>query len=490
MKKLSQLLKSLTTVTADLDVPINGLALDSRLVKKNDLFIAHKGSHLDGRQFIDDAVGNGAAAIVAEAHSDTHPYHLRNTIPVILIPALHKYIGTIAAEFYDHPADKLSVVGITGTNGKTSSAYFTAQALQELGVKCGVIGTLGKGIYGNVKFGSLTTPDAITLQQTFAEFVHEHAKVVAMEVSSHSIEQQRISGVPFEVSIFTNLTQDHLDYHGDMQTYGAVKKRLFESNATKNAVINVDDQFGNEIYRELHTTKNSYPCSLNSTNKNLPNAIVAEHIVSNANGIKAMITTPWGAGELQTKLVGEFNLSNVLGVLAALCVMGYPLQDVLRALSKLNSVPGRMQSFTTAEGVLIVVDYAHTPDALEKVLMTLRKHSHKKLLCLFGCGGDRDKGKRPIMAQIAEKNADIIYVTDDNPRHEKSADIIADILKGFNTQEKVNVLADRAMAIKEIIRAAQPGDCVLIAGRGGEIYQQVGDDKIPFCDDEKVKEML
>lgn len=489
--KLSKLLYHIYDSNLYNDVDISGLTLDSREVKPGDLFFACKGTQLDGRDYIDDAIKNGAAAILSEVESATTPMQTKNNVPIFPVRDLHQIIGRVAENFYNAPTKKLKIVGITGTNGKTSCSYFIAQALQQVNIPCGVIGTLGNGMYGDIKPGKLTTPDAITLHALFADFVKEHAKVVAMEASSHSIEQGRINGIEFEVGVFTNLTRDHLDYHGTMEAYGAAKKKLFDNPLTKSAVINADDDFGNVLLKTaVHSNAFAY-----TTNKKLelPDSIpiiYADKLQLDLSGIRAHVVSPWGKGELYAPLIGKFNVSNVLAALTTLCLLEVPFDEALKSLNHLSPVPGRMQTIGGKEKPLVVVDYAHTPDALEKVLNALREHCEGKLYCLFGCGGDRDKGKRPLMAKIAEQYADVVMVTDDNPRTEDPEQIVADIVQGFAKPDKIIIQHDRSKAIEDIIQYAQTGDCVLIAGKGAETYQQIGKEKLPFSDVEKVKKYL
>lgn len=489
---LSKLLNPLYDATIYNDPLITGLSLDSRKVKPGDLFFAYNGTQLDGRIFIDEAIEKGAVAILAEVDSKEETFHLKKNVPIFPIDQLKGRIGEIASIFYGHPSKKLKIIGITGTNGKTSCSYFIAESLHQLKKKCAVIGTLGSGLYGEIEPGSLTTPDPIELHALFAKFVEQEVKIVAMEVSSHSLDQGRINAIKFAVSIFTNLTHDHLDYHGTMEAYGAAKKKLFDKSLTKNAIINVDDPFGKELFESLDR-KDSFAYTLNKNfekNINLNALIYADQVELNQTGIRAQINSPWGKGVLQAPLMGQFNLHNMLATLATLNLLKIPFNDSLNALSHLSPVPGRMQTLGGNNQPLVVVDYAHTPDALEKALIALRAHCEGKLLCLFGCGGDRDRGKRPLMAKIAETYSDSVMVTDDNPRTEDPTQIVADIMAGFNAPEKIIVQHDRSRAIHDIIHSATVGDVVLIAGKGAEQFQQLGNQKIPFSDVEKVRENL
>lgn len=486
---LSILLQDIRHIPSQADLSVKGLALDSRSVQSGDLFLACKGSHSDGRKFIHQAIENGASAVVAEKDSARPDYYLEGSVPVFSIQDLNHKISEIAARFYGNPGQSLEIVGITGTNGKTSCSHFIGAILHYLAKSCGVMGTLGHGLYGDIKPGFLTTPDAITVQKTLAEFLIEGATHVAMEVSSHSIDQGRVHHVPFTVGVFTNLTRDHLDYHGTMEAYGAAKAKLFDNPQLRFAVINIDDPFGLQLIQAIGTHKQVFGYSCSADDKQVYDfpLIHSTKIYLDSFGIRAHISTPWGEGELRTCLIGQFNVSNLLAVLTTLCVLNIPLQRVLEAISVLQPVSGRMQTFGGVDNKpLVVVDYSHTPDSLEKALAALRLHCHGSLYCLFGCGGDRDSGKRPMMAKISEKMADFVIVTDDNPRTEDPKIIVADIMKGFSVPDKVIVQHDRSKAIRDVIQYAKQGDCVLIAGKGAETYQQVGEQKIPFSDIDQV----
>ena len=482
MTQLSMLIQGLYDLPNQADCDITGLTLDSRMLQPGELFLACQGTQQDGRKFINDAVQKGAKAILAEATEDQLYFH--DNIPVIPIKNLNHQISEIAARFYGHPAKSLNIIGVTGTNGKTSCSHFIAQALQQLTIPCGIIGTLGTGLYGALKGGSLTTPDAVTLQKTFAEFLNKGIQHVAMEVSSHSIDQGRVENVPFIAGVFTNLTRDHLDYHGTMEAYGAAKRKLFENPLLQYSVINNDDAYGQQMLAML-PQQNKFTYGVKNKS-----AVSANHIALDLSGIRAHVTSLWGEGQLQVGLIGQFNLHNILAVMTTLCLLKIPFETVLQSLSALSPVPGRMQTLGGKEKPLVVVDYSHTPDSLEKALSALRPHCQGRLYCVFGCGGDRDRGKRPIMAKIAEQYADVVIVTDDNPRTEDPAQIAAEIMQGFSTSNQVILQHDRSKAIRDVIQYAQAGDCILIAGKGAETYQQIGDKKIPFSDIEKVKESL
>lgn len=485
--QLSELLCAIRKIPDRANISVKGLCLDSRLVQKGEVFLACKGTQMHGERFLPNAIAQGASAVLVEAESPDLPVYFQGEIPIIPIERLHAKVSELAACFYHNPAQALKMIGVTGTNGKTSTTHFLAEALQQLLYPCGIIGTLGNGIYGNIKPGSLTTPDAITLQKTFAEFLQQGVKYVAMEVSSHSLEQSRVAAVPFKVGVFTNLTQDHLDYHQTMAAYGAAKRKLFESSLTQFAVINNDDPFGRELIATLPNKNNILAYGIQKSSQ--VEGVYAEHIQLK-NGVGAHVVTPWGEGELETQLIGQFNLSNVLAVLAILGLLDISFSKALESLKYLTPVPGRMQTLGGGEQPLVIVDYSHTPDALEKALQALKPHCEGRLICVFGCGGDRDRTKRPLMAAIAERYADQVIVTDDNPRTEDPAQIVADIMRGFTSPTKIIVQHDRSKAINNSIQYATRGDCVLIAGKGAETYQQIGDIKIPFSDVEQVREIM
>lgn len=487
---LSELLPHCSSVSLPpADVVINGLAIDSREVQPGGVFIAYPGLNADGRHFIYDAVERGAIAILAEA-ADFIPPQI--PVPLILIENLAAQLSLLAARFYQYPAKQLAVIGVTGTNGKTSCTQFIARALTRLNKPCGVIGTLGYGFPGYLTTHSYTTPDALQTQKIAAELAANSAQAIAMEVSSHALAQDRVSAIDFHTAVFTNLTHDHLDYHGSMENYAQAKRRLFESSGLRYAVINVDDPFGVQLAKEFADKLTVYTYGLEHS---LPSIARAEAIsVRNINftaaGLSAEVTTPWGMGVLQSSLLGKFNLSNLLAVLAVLCIQGVTLEQALQQLSLLTGVPGRMQTLGGGVKPLVVIDYAHTPDALQQVVTALRAHCQGRLWCVFGCGGNRDRAKRSLMGYIAQQYADQIILTDDNPRHEAASQIIADIMQGISANACVVIEHDRRRAIEHALACAKPEDIVLIAGKGHETYQQIGDEKLPFSDEVEVKLLL
>lgn len=489
---LSKLLEQILPIPSSADRDIRGMTLDSRLIQKNDLFFAICGSQLDGRQYISEAITRGATVVLTDANHHTS-ITWQHDIPVIPIPSLKQHVGPLAARFYDYPSKLLRMAGVTGTNGKTTCCHFLGQILPSLGLPCGIIGTLGNGFYGELGSPGLTTPDAVNLQRTLREFANKGSKAVAMEVSSHSIDQGRINGTEFEVGLFTNLTQDHLDYHGTMEAYASVKHRFLSESLTKQIIINMDDPKARTWVDDLANCKPTYGYSLNSDSFVLSSKIpmtYADNIRSSLTGIDAYVRSPWGEGDLTVPLIGQFNLSNALAVLTVLCVYGLPFETICHHIKHLKSVPGRMQMLGGKNKPLAIVDYCHTPDALKNALQALRTHSQGKIICVFGAGGDRDHGKRPLMAEMVERYADRIIVTNDNPRNESASEIAKQIMKGFSHPEQVTIELNRSKAIGKSIQWASVNDCVLIAGKGAERYQQIGNEKIPFDDVEVVLSYL
>ncbi len=468
--------------------PITGLSLDSRSVNCGDLFFALAGQHTHGAAYIEIALQKGAVAIVQEVSPDSDPNPttewLAQETPCVKIPNLNQRVGEIAARFYKFPAQHLTIMGVTGTNGKTSTTHFISQLLQKQEVVCGLIGTLGYGLYGQLQTATHTTPNPIQLQQQLAHFHSRSISHVAMEVSSHALDQGRTNGVTFSTAIFTNLSRDHLDYHGNMLEYGKAKQRLFMQPTLKTAIINQDDPFGQHLLGNLPT----HVVPLTYSQEHSQSSVYARVLKRDQEGYHLKIHSLWGEGECHLPLLGKFNVSNVLGSLTTLLKLGYPFKQVLAHLSQLQAVQGRMERIIYPPYPTIVVDYAHTPDALQKTLSALRQHCTGQLWCIFGCGGERDRGKRPLMGQIAQQQADKVILTDDNPRHEHSQTIIDEIRKGC--LHPTAIIPERAQAIRYAIQQANPNDLILIAGKGHENYQQIGDQKIPFSDSQFVKDLL
>ncbi len=458
-------------------IVVSGLALDSRRVRRGDAFFALRGSHGHGIAFAAGAVQRGAQVVLAEAPAiDTPPLE----VPLLWVDDLREQVGEIAARFHERPAEALRIVGVTGTNGKTSCVQLLAQALSLLGHRAASIGTLGAGLHGALREGERTTPDALAVQQLLADFRDAGATHVAMEVSSHALEQGRVAAVEFEVAAFTNLTRDHLDYHGSMQAYGAAKAKLFAWPSLQAVVINLDDPFGRNLLAQLPA---GVPPLRFSMADDAEAEVAASAIVTSAAGLTFRLRTPWGTRMLTSRLLGRFNVANLLAVVACLGALGEPFERVVAAVERLQPVPGRMSRLGGEHGLpLVVVDYAHTPDALEQALAALRAHCAGRLLCVFGCGGERDAGKRPLMGAIAARMADVAIVTDDNPRGEDGDAIVAQIVAGMAAARAMTVERDRARAIAQALQLAQPGDVLLIAGKGHESYQEGPAGKHPFDD--------
>lgn len=484
--KISQLLKDIIPVASDNDPAVTGLCSDSRQLQPGNCFFALKGYHQDGRNYIQNAIQEGACAVIVDQEA---PFNEEVAVPVFTIPGLTSKLGEIAARFYNRPSDQMIMIGVTGTNGKTSISQYIAKSLEMAGTSCGILGTLGYGFPNKLTPSNHTTSDALSLQKQLAELHDQGAVAIAMEVSSHALEQYRTGGIVFDIGIFTNLTRDHLDFHGSMENYGAAKKKLFYSKGLKNAIINVDDAFGEQLAKELKNKVNLYTYGLEASSLSEP-SVHASQINLNAKGITAKIISPWGEGQLRSRLLGRFNLSNLLAVLSTLCLLEVPFHTALEYLSQLQNVPGRMQVFGGGKSPTVVVDYAHTPDALQQVLTALREHTHGTLWCLFGCGGDRDKGKRPEMGQIAERYSDQLIITDDNPRTEDPSVIVSEIMSGLLCPWAAEIEHDRGAAIAHVISCAQPGDVVLVAGKGHETYQIIGEEKFPFSDSEHIQSQL
>ncbi|MEO6925824.1 MAG: UDP-N-acetylmuramoyl-L-alanyl-D-glutamate--2,6-diaminopimelate ligase [Rhodanobacter sp.] len=462
---------------------VSGLCLDSRQVRRGDAFFALRGSHDHGIKFAAGAVQRGARVVLAEAPAPEHFEH--PDAPLLWIENLHDQVGEIAARFHDRPSESMRMIGVTGTNGKTSCVQLLAQALTLLGHRAASIGTLGAGVHGQLHEGERTTPDAISVQALLAKFRDAEVTHVAMEVSSHALAQSRVGAVDFEIAAFTNLTRDHLDYHGSMEAYGAAKARLFAWPGLQTAVINVDDAFGRELVANLPADVRAlrFSVATDSAADDSEAEIAASGIVTTGEGLVFQLRSPWGIRTLHSHLLGRFNVANLLAVIGCLGALGEPFERIVKVVEQLQPVNGRMSRLGGLNGMpLVVVDYAHTPDALEQVLTALRAHCVGKLICVFGCGGERDAGKRPLMGAIAARLADVAIVTDDNPRGEDGDAIVAQIVAGMSAAAAMAVERDRAQAITNALALARAGDVVLLAGKGHETYQDGAAGKRPFDD--------
>ncbi len=417
-------------------VVLDSMTADSRKVAAGSLFLAYPGEKSDGRDFIAQAIAQGAAAVIWEQQG--YAWNPQWDLPNLSVNDLKRQAGYIADGFYSRPSSHLWMIGVTGTNGKTSCSHWLAQAFDAVGRKSAVVGTLGNG-FVNISQHALstainTTPDPIILHGMLADYLGRGAKTVAMEVSSHGLEQGRVNGVHFDVAVFTNLTRDHLDYHGDMASYAAAKRKLFDWDGLSCAVLNIDDAFGGQLAQELKEQGQdvlTYGLDAGEVN--------GRALRFSALGMTMHVTTPYGDAEVSAPVFGRFNAYNLLAVLASLLASDVPLADAVAALAGLKPVPGRMQTYGGNKTPLVVVDYAHTPDALENVLSSLKEQHPARLVCVFGCGGDRDAGKRPLMGEVAARLADFTIVTSDNPRSEQAAVIIEAITAGIDDPAKYTV---------------------------------------------------
>ena len=486
---LSQLLEGMAEAPP---LPVADITTDSRSVGRGDVFLACQGATRHGMAFLDQVIEAGAAAVVWDGHPSVARPRKRR-VPVIEVPGLGSRLGDIANRFFDAPSQHLTISGITGTNGKTTVAWLLAQCLRHTGRSCGYVGTLGAGIDETGLQAGLTTPACIDLHRRLAGFRAAGANRAALEVSSHGLQQRRVDGIRFVSAIFTNLSRDHIDYHGDMQRYGETKASFVLREDIPHHIINIDDPFG-LVLAERGRQNGVDPIVVSTVAAKTENfnAYLGLRIVArNDAGMSVNALSSWGDATFRLPLVGDFNVTNAALVLAQLLCWGVPLPDAAAALSRAAPPPGRLQRVigdTNPEQPAVYVDYAHTPAGLEAVLQALRPHSAGKLWCVFGCGGDRDRGKRRIMGATVSALADCPVVTSDNPRSESPASIIAEILGGM--AEGVTAIEERAAAIAYAIDNAGPEDIVLIAGKGHETVQVIGDRSLPFSDYAVARERL
>ena len=497
-RRLADLTAGLIDVPAE--ILVRDLTLDSRAASPGSLFLACRGRTHHGLRFATQAVARGARAVLYEAADEVSDDLLRplgspgGEVYVAAVPHLSQHVGTIADRFFGAPSQSLTVAGITGTNGKTTCAWLLAQALQHSNRPAAYIGTLGFGVPPSVTPTEHTTPDAVSVHRQLAELRQAGAECVCMEVSSHALDQGRVAAVRFNTAAFTNLTRDHLDYHGTMQAYGAAKARLFDWPSLTCRVINIDDAFGASLAaqpssaRLVITTRAARALPAEFVTAQFVRAIAVR---PESTGLTIRIESSWGDASLAVPLIGEFNVDNVLTVLAVLLAWNLPLAQAVAALASCRAPSGRMELFGGgASSPLAIVDYAHTPDALAKALQAARLHCRGELRVVFGCGGDRDPGKRPQMGRVAESLADDVIITDDNPRTEDPARIISDILGGLRDRQSALVEHDRAKAIRTAVQRSRADDVVLIAGKGHEDYQIIGTQRRAFSDQAVVSDAL
>ena len=493
--------RSLAELTAGLvDVPasivVTDVTIDSRAASPGALFLACRGRTHHGLEFAKQAVARGARAVLYESADARGVPDFGSEIFVAAVPDLSRHVGTIADRFFGSPSQAITVAGITGTNGKTTCAYLLAQALSFLGKPAAYAGTLGFGLPGALTPSEHTTSDAVTVHRRLDQLRAQGAGYVCMEVSSHALDQDRVAGVRFHTAVFTNLTRDHLDYHGTMESYAAAKALLFAWSSLVLRIINIDDAFGNKLAarsseaRLVVTSRHPFLPADAVPQARTAEFVRATSVRAQSAGLTIGIHSSWGDGELVVPLIGDFNVDNVLTVLAVLLAGDIPLAEAGRALAQCKPPSGRMERFGGGAKPLAIVDYAHSPDALAKALRAARNHCSGKLHVVFGCGGDRDAGKRPQMGAIAAELADELVITDDNPRTEDPQRIVADIRAGVAAKHAVHIEHDRRRAIQFALARAVAGDVVVIAGKGHEDYQIIGTQKRPFSDKCVVSEVL
>jgi len=482
--RLSELLVGYEIVN---EVEVTQLTLDSHDVMSGSVFFALAGSQYHGLQFAKQALEQGAVAIIYDpAQQGSEIATGLAGFNLVAVRSLSEKLGAIVARFYADPSAHLNVIGITGTNGKTSCSQFLAQVVKS----CGIIGTLGWGVYPNLQRTGNTTPDALTVQKILAQFVNQAIANVAIEVSSHGLEQGRVNAIKFSGAVFNNLSRDHLDYHGTMERYFQAKLALFRWSTLKFAVVNLDDAYAERVLDAISSKVKVVTYSLLNRRCQSGQTLHVQNINYSLQGICCDVIWQSQREQLQIAVLGAFNLQNVLSVFGCLLAQGKSLQECIKLIQGIEAVEGRMECFGGQHGKpLVVVDYAHTPDALAKVLRTLRAHCSARLKLVFGCGGDRDKGKRAQMGQIAEQLADDIIITDDNPRFESSDEIIEQIMTGIKSVN-VPIIHDRQAAIQQSIALSSSEDIVLIAGKGHETYQSIQGKNLPFSDRTIVKDVL
>ena len=480
--KLAKLLSPwVATSLPDLD--ISGLHNDSREVKPGYLFFAYPGAAADGRLFLLQASLAGAVAVVYEPENLPASVVFPNNIPCLAVPQLGKQLAAIASRFYNYPSRSLSVTGVTGTNGKTTIAYQLAQAYGLLGQKAAYVGTIGHGDVQYLQPLLNTTPGALCLQKFLHEYQQNGVRQVCMEVSSHALSQGRVDNVDFSQAIYTNLSHEHLDYHHTMEAYAAAKSELFARPSLKSAIINHDDTYSHLMAEKLSTTCQKLTYGLQDGSD-----VRAVNFQISMSGSELEVVSPWGRHYIQVSILGKFNVYNSLAVFAGLLANDVAAAEAIQVMAKLHASPGRME--VVAQKPCVIVDYAHTPDALENVLSTLTQLKQGRLGVVFGCGGDRDKTKRPMMGRIASQYADFVIITSDNPRSEEPSQIVEEIAQGLLPTTQVFKIVDREQAIHQALSMAKEQDIILVAGKGHEAYQQIGKARFVFSDQDVVRKLM
>jgi UDP-N-acetylmuramoyl-L-alanyl-D-glutamate--2,6-diaminopimelate ligase len=478
-------------------VMINALVQDNRKARNGNLFIAHQGFNTHGLLYAQDAVAKGVSVVLWDGDLENRSEILdsiSNKVLCVHCEDLKNKVGAIASRYYEQPSLSMNTIGVTGTDGKTSVAHFLAQCLDAHDVHCGVLGTLGNGFINDLHPTGLTTVDALHVQKTLSDIQQAGAKHVVMEVSSHGLDQGRVNGVAFTTAVFTNIATDHLDYHGTFDNYAAAKKRLFCTPGLGSAVINLDDEYGRSLAKEVREHVCVWGYSLKADVKAYKEYadyfVNALEIKPFERGCHLSVETPAGSAELDIPLIGRFNVANALAVLSTLLVSQFSFDDAVSSLAAVHPVDGRVEIISEDDKPVVVVDYAHTAQGLEAVCQSVRDHFSGDMWCVFGCGGDRDRSKRALMAEVAEQYADKVIVTTDNPRHEDPQKIVDEVMAGFSSVENVEAVLDRRQAIDIAVTNAQPGDVVLLAGKGHETSQIVGDIHIAFDDRRVAREFL
>jgi len=484
-QSLKFVLRNLVEVPSVLDMQVAELSADSRAIRPGDAFVALPDAEGDTGRYLDDAVAHGAVAVIRHVDGPAPVHEYKGTL-VVPVPGLTERVAELAELFYDYPSTRLNVIGVTGTNGKTSVTQFLTGMLNHCGQRTASIGTLGYGFPGAMLEASHTTPDVIRVHRLLARFLEKGADNVVMEVSSHGLDQGRVDRVHFSGGIFTNLARDHLDYHSSLAAYGEAKAKLFRDYGLCFAVLNGDDSFSGTLYSYIPSGARCWRYSV--TGQSAEFAVVS--ITPASAGFTAEVETPSGALTLESRLMGMFNLANLIAACAGCAALGVDLEQIGEAARAVEAPPGRMETFQAADGRRLVIDYAHTADALEAVLEALRPHVAGQLWCVFGCGGDRDTSKRPMMGAVAERLADQVVITDDNPRSEAPESIVDQILAGMNDAGAAEVEHDRARAIALAFEQSGPHDLVLVAGKGHERFQERQGEKLPFSDLETVRKMI
>jgi UDP-N-acetylmuramoyl-L-alanyl-D-glutamate--2,6-diaminopimelate ligase len=487
---VAALLEGFCAIDGLAEIFVADISMDSRNISEQSLFIATARDAKQRDAHIQQAISAGATVVVLDSArplvGELSAVLQQAKVSYVEVEKLSENVGPIAARFYGEPSQSMRVIAVTGTNGKTSVSQFIAQALESMQIATGVIGTLGCGRVDALTYNAMTTPDPVSVQKTLAEFKQQGLTHVVLEASSHALEQGRLNSVAIDVAVLTNISRDHLDYHGSMENYTAAKARLFAFESLSTAVVNADDVLGQAVLNSFSKTTIAYSSQQKDT------TLTATDIDLSTDGMAFTVNYGQQSASLQLRLLGRFNVDNILASIAVLLACGINFEQAITAIGQCCAVSGRMQAMHQQNKPLVVIDFAHTPDALNQVLQTLRIHlsNNGQLWCVFGCGGDRDTGKRSLMGRIAEQQADWIVITDDNPRSEQPALIVADILSGLEQPESVKIEHDRKAAIEFAIHAASAADIVLVAGKGHENYQEIAGKSYPFSDADVVSQCL